>query len=316
MPKSSKESVQVTSGKRDPASKASESTPMETDTESDPILKDIMITVKTTMDTLGKNIEDSIKLSVNEALNTFKANFEQIINRRIQNVEMKIQTLETKVDDLSKQLANVDTTEHDNKMDDVNNKLCAIEDQMSEMESIRRIAKQSLIVANDADQYGRSRSIRIRGLSINDGEDCTRRVVEFIQNKLGMDEVTEGDIDVAHPVPRRRSMRQDQNGTLNSQQQDPIILVKFKSKSVRLGVISKRKNLRGTNITIEDDLTNLNHQLLNRLRNSKLFKSAWSWNGQIFVLLENGDKVLVKPFTSNDQILNKCVCKESAINDF
>ena len=114
-------------------------------------------------------------------------------------------------------------------------------------------------------------------------------------------------------------MRQDQNETLNSQpkkQKDPIILVKFKSKSVRLGVISKRKNLRGTNITIEDDLTSLNHQLLNRLRNSKLFKSAWSWNSQIFVLLENGDKVLVKPFTSNDQVLNKRVCNETAINDF
>ena len=179
---------------------------METDTESDLIMKDIMITVKTTMDTLGKNIEDSIKLSVNEALNTFKANFEQIINRRIQNLEMKIQTLETKVDDLSKQLANVDTMECGNKMDYVDNKLCAIEDQICEMESIRRIAKQSLIVANDAGQYGRSRSIRIRGLLLKDGEDCTQQVVEFIQNKLGMDGVTEGDIDVAHPVPRRISI--------------------------------------------------------------------------------------------------------------
>jgi hypothetical protein len=64
----------------------------------------------------------------------------------------------------------------------------------------------------------------------------------------------------------------------------------------RDSVVRQRRLIKGTGMTIVEDLTSLNVKTLNRVRNSDLVATSWTWNGRIFALLKSGKKVIVKPF--------------------
>ena len=99
---------------------------------------------------------------------------------------------------------------------------------------------------------------------------------------------TTDDIEASHPLPSRSS----------HQQPAVIVRFRFKSRKTRDEVLRTRKNLKGTNVSISDDLS-LNRQLLNRLKNSDKIKICWTWNGRVFRIgTESGNKCLFKPFCS------------------
>ena len=62
-------------------------------------------------------------------------------------------------------------------------------------------------------------------------------------------------------------------------------------------VIRQRKLLKYTKVTtIIEDFTNLNVELMNRLRSSDDVEKCWSWNGYIFVLLKMARKYMCDRF--------------------
>jgi len=64
-----------------------------------------------------------------------------------------------------------------------------------------------------------------------------------------------------------------------------------------------RRQLKGTKITTQEDLTTLNLQTITRLQNSNdEVKTAWSWNGKLFAELKNGNKIMARPY----QQLHEC----------
>ena len=75
-----------------------------------------------------------------------------------------------------------------------------------------------------------------------------------------------------------------------------VILVRFRNRSVRDSVISRRKVLKGSNQSIVEDLTNLNVETMNRLRKNDRIDKTWSWNGRIYATLRDGRRITVRPF--------------------
>jgi len=111
----------------------------------------------------------------------------------------------------------------------------------------------------------------------------------------------DGDIEAVYPIPSRcptvhsgTDIRADEPSPANAN----TILVRFRDCKTRDQVIRQRRQLKNTIITIVEDLSSLNVDLMNRLRRSEDFSKCWSWNGHVHALLKDGNKLRVRPFQS------------------
>ena len=84
-------------------------------------------------------------------------------------------------------------------------------------------------------------------------------------------------------------------------------IVKFRYHSIRDDILRARRILKGTRLSIHEDLTAVNVQTLNRIRNNPRVSTTWSWNGRLFALLKSSRvPIVVKPYETLDQcILNQ-----------
>ena len=122
-------------------------------------------------------------------------------------------------------------------------------------------------------------------------DNCKQSVAKFCREKLHIQGIDSADIDVAHLVVRQ------QNGYAEaSTQKTPTVLVRFYRREHRDFVIRRRRQLKGTGLTVIEDLTNLNVETFNRARNSPLVDKSWTWNGKLYGLLKSGKKVWIKPY--------------------
>jgi hypothetical protein len=128
-------------------------------------------------------------------------------------------------------------------------------------------------------------------------------LIEVLRSRLGIADLVPDDIEAAHTVPSHTTtaVNRPEAGPASDQQQplsqmEPAVVVRFMSRSQRDLVIRQRKSLKGTRVTISEDLTALNIRTLNRLRNHEHVQKCWSWNGRLFAILSNGRQVVVRPF--------------------
>ena len=147
---------------------------------------------------------------------------------------------------------------------------------------------------------------------MKDSEDCRRTVTEFVRKELH-EHVTEDDIEVAHTLPIPTPARPAQSAT-RGQVTTPVVIVRFCRRDVRDRIIVKRKVLKSTKIAkIVEDLTSLNMEVLNRLRNNDAVQKTWSSNGHIRALLKNGKKIKsdrlsqLKTVLLNEVLMSRCV---------
>ena len=174
---------------------------------------------------------------------------------------------------------------------------------LAEIKTIRANANKGVLIANDSEQYSRRNSLRIRGLSC-EGTSTMSAVVNFLETKLDMKVISPEDIVAAHllPVNQRSS---------TSGPQIPTILLKFWNRQLRDNVIRKRKLLRGSDYSVDEDLTALNIQLVNKLRlGTEKFMQHWiiikrwsrsrwvrSKNSSVFLLWEINQVDCINVFT-------------------
>lgn len=164
----------------------------------------------------------------------------------------------------------------------------------STVAALKEENRQTRLAANDAEQYGRRNNLRFLGICIEKEQDCRKVVVRFVNDKLNVS-ISDEDIEIAHPIPTKKAVQQSGNGRSSGQH---IVIARFRDRNVRDSIIRERRKLKKTGFTIVDDLTNLNVELLNRLRNSKDIAKCWSWNGRVYAVLNNkpNEKFCVKPF--------------------
>jgi len=141
--------------------------------------------------------------------------------------------------------------------------------------------------------------LRFRGLECCDGMTTVDMVLNFLHNDLGLGDITSNDIIAAHPLPMANKTVFNPDSTKSKV---PTTLVKFRNRMVKDSVIRKRSVLKGRKFTIDEDLTGMNMQLMNRLRNSGRVIKSWSWNGKIFATLENNKTVIAKPLLPIDEM--------------
>ena len=84
----------------------------------------------------------------------------------------------------------------------------------------------------------------------------------------------------------------------------PVMLLKLRNRQIRDNIVMKRKALKGTRYSIDEDLTALNIQLMTRLRNHEHITQTWSWNGKVFATLDNNKTVIAKPLSTVDEMFS------------
>jgi len=201
------------------------------------------------------------------------------LRKKMQDMDDYIRHLEARIDSLeSKAAPSLDVSDLNQKIDAV-----ACEN--------RRYA----VAANEAEQYGRRNNIRIKGLPVKKDEDCRQVVTEFIRSKLNV-RISDSDIEIAHVIPNRAPATGRSQSQQHSRERKDVIFTRFQERAVRDKVIRQRKLLKDTAFTIVEDLTSLNLEVINRLKNTPEVDKTWSWNGHIYALLRNGNKIKMKPF--------------------
>ena len=115
------------------------------------------------------------------------------------------------------------------------------------------------------------------GLRAHKEQDSRKVLCEYVNSKLNIP-VSETDSDTDHQTPTRKSARQSETGRCNHSN---ILIAHLHDWNLRDTIIRERRCLKNSGITIIKDLTNLNAEVLNRLRNNTDVHVCWSWNAVI-----------------------------------
>lgn len=219
-------------------------------------------------------------------------------NEKLVAMEKRLQVVEEITRKSEDRLSNVEDISK--RLDTIDTDISTLKNNC-EINNMKKDIREATNIANDTEQYSRRNNIRIRGLTVQEHDDCKDVVADFLVNKLHLQDLRREDIEGAHPLPTSVSAHRRRNASTrdeqsNSQQMEPIIIVRFKSRRQRDSVMRQRRLLKGTRYTIIEDLTALNVQTLNRARNHGTVTKTWTWNGKIFALTRDGQKILVKPF--------------------
>lgn len=131
---------------------------------------------------------------------------------------------------------------------------------------------------NDLEQYSRRSHLRVRGWKVRSGETDKCAVVRLLREKLSMKDIAVTDLDAAHPLPH------------SNKNTPPPLIVRFHRRDHRDAALIARKKLKGSGITITEDLTRKNQELLRKLNESPDFTAAWSWMGKILAVRKGESK--------------------------
>ena len=126
---------------------------------------------------------------------------------------------------------------------------------------------------DDLEQYSRRQCLRIFGVEEKEGEDTDKIVME-VAEKVGATVVIE-DIDRSHRVGVKRNDRPR-----------PVI-VKFVSYRKRSEVFVNKRKLKGTGVTVREDLTKSRYNVLQEAIKKHGYQNVWTMDGAIIV--KSGD---------------------------
>lgn len=119
-------------------------------------------------------------------------------------------------------------------------------------------------------QHSRKSNIRVFKLPEKAKEDAVEEVAQLLRSKLKVN-ITRDSIDAAHRLPK--------TGTKDTPAQ---VIVKFHRRADKQQVMQNRKLLKGTGISIADDLCPEIAALMNRVRKDTKVSDVWSWQGKVY----------------------------------
>ena len=145
-----------------------------------------------------------------------------------------------------------------------------LKETLAEERGVTRVLTNEL---NEQQQYSRKNNIRIFGLRDTDPKENAYAtedlVIQMFRNKLKK-EILHSDIEIAHRVGRFSSDR------------DRAIIVRFISRKAKADVIYHRRSLKGSGISIAEDLTTKNVRRLTQLKDLDCVTQSWSYDGKLF----------------------------------
>ena len=154
---------------------------------------------------------------------------------------------------------------------------------------------------NDAEQYTRRWNLRL--FNVDDQKDeteaqCVAKVCAIFTDKVKVT-TTPDDIECCHRLGSGGRGDSDESHAPR-RSNNRAIIVRFKpgSRGIRDRILKSRKALKGQSVSIAEDLTKANSELLKVAYKNECCESSWSINGKIFALLKNQIKVRI-PFGCN-----------------
>ena len=143
---------------------------------------------------------------------------------------------------------------------------------------------------NDLEQYSRRNNVRIFGVLDNKREETiheTETIVrDLLRRKLNLNFGPE-DFDICHRVGKFTPGA------------NRAIIVKFLYRKSKILTIANRRKLKGSGITISEDLTHKNLQRLQKVKSMSFIEECWTRDGKIF---GKDSKNRVKEIKPQDQL--------------
>jgi hypothetical protein len=143
--------------------------------------------------------------------------------------------------------------------------------------------------ADEQEQYSRRNSLRLFGVAEREKENLDAIVTGLCCNKLKT-KVTMDDIDRCHRVGRA------------SEGRPRAIIVKFVSYRKRAEVFRAKRSLRGSKITMREDLTSSRLKLLKIAIEKFGLKQVWTADGKVVVLAKDGKKHFIQTVSELEKV--------------
>ena len=178
----------------------------------------------------------------------------------------------------------------------------AVKDEMNQMRVENRLLKIKMAALQDeldaAEQYSRRNCLIFHGLPEEQGESTSDTIMNIVHNQLNIPDdvvtgVTKHDIDRSHRLGRSNkhaSARQTRSAT--NQAPRPII-VKFKGYDSRSVVFKVKRELKGSNIMITENLTKTRYALLKKCIEKLGKGKVWTYDGRITTKLSNNTYTVI-----------------------
>ena len=238
-------------------------------------------------DNAAKPFQDGdVRAAILELIGTDEDVMKSIVDSVSQVIVTKLLTNETFITKLA------DGLMKDGVLDAIKQNVyeaCALEDQKisSTVESLERrvgdLDNDNRALREELDkmeQYSRRNCLAVHCIPESETkEDCSDALLHVFNGKLNVS-VAPHCIDRSHRLGRFQP---------SSNKPRPVI-VKFVSYVTRRQVFSAKRRLKGTNIVVTENLTKRRSDLLNRTRAQPDVKAAWTTDGRIVCLFENGEK--------------------------
>lgn len=176
---------------------------------------------------------------------------DSLVSQILIRVDEKIKTLFSKYDVMGKEM--------EKNMANITEQMEEIRDKLDNME-----------------QYSRRNSIRIIGLHEKHDEDIREEILSIFKVKMGIN-LCKNEIDCCFRIGAK------------SDKTRPV-LVKFVTNKGKNEVYYRKKQLKGTNIIIREDLTKERNQVVKSAVETLGAKKVWTKNGLIYVLVKNNIK--------------------------
>jgi hypothetical protein len=159
-----------------------------------------------------------------------------------------------------------------------------LQDEVARLQRVLTQTNDRLAERTDElEQYQRRDNIRIFGVKEAAAENTDELVTQICRDKLGV-EVSTDSISRSHRVGKRQ-----EPGADGRERHRPII-VRFTSYRVRRSVFEAKKRLKGTGITIREDLTQVRQEMYRRAVAHFGVKNVWTQDGRVLWVDKNGKR--------------------------
>lgn len=189
--------------------------------------------------------------------------------------------------------------ETDQENDKLNKSVLDLTKQLQQQhdDNCEHIAEMNIVVEthaeklNNAEQYSRNNNIRINVIKDN-GEDnadiTTETVISILNQKIEGLNLSNTDIDISHRL-----------GEMTGRVARPVI-VKFTSRLKREVIMRNRRQFKGSNIYINEDLTQLNRHVLicTKRKMPDAIEGVWTCDGKLFYKNKMGYKLHTRNTTT------------------
>ncbi|CAH2044926.1 unnamed protein product, partial [Iphiclides podalirius] len=141
---------------------------------------------------------------------------------------------------------------------------------------LRKQIRECAIQVDELESRNRRKALIVAGVPEKDKEDCTQMILEVLNNKMGLSDITKSSIKVCHRL-----------GAPNKEHHRPI-LVRFISVDTKLMVWKTKTKLKGSSVSLKEFLTKTRQAVFTKSRLHFGMRSVWTQSGIIVIKTPSG----------------------------